>query len=374
MPAVARVLVVGGGIAGMCSAVQMQKSGIAVDVVEIDPAWRTEGAGITLLGPTLRAFTDVGVIESIMERGWCADGLDLYSAQGQKIGQLPTRRVGRPDVPGGGGILRPVLADILRHATSASGARVRLGVTVNSMEEAGDKVHVTLTDGKSEAYDLVVGADGMRSEMRGKLFSDAPQPRYTGQGSWRAVVPRPPSIERAAMYMGAQIKAGVNPVSRDEMYLFLTEPRKTPEHIEQAQLPTTLRGLLSEFKGIIGEIRDGLGEQSRIVYRPFWALLQPLPWHRGRRVLMGDAVHATTPHLASGAGLGVEDAVSLVQELVASQDIGTALQAFECRRFERCRMVVENSLALGEMEVSGGSKDAHAQLMRDSMTALAAPY
>src|SRR5215831_487025 len=104
MPVVSHVLVVGGGIAGMCAAIQMRKIGIAVDLVEVDPAWRTEGAGITVLGPTLRAFTEVGVIESIMERGFCADGLDMYNAHGEKIGEMPTRRVGRPDVPGGGGI------------------------------------------------------------------------------------------------------------------------------------------------------------------------------------------------------------------------------------------------------------------------------
>jgi 2-polyprenyl-6-methoxyphenol hydroxylase-like FAD-dependent oxidoreductase len=374
MPVVSRVLVVGGGIAGMCAAIQMRKTGIAVDLVELDSAWRTEGAGITLLGPTLRAFAEVGVIESIMERGWCADGLEIYNAHGQKIGEMPTRRVGRPDVPGGGGILRPVLAEILRDATSASGTQVRQGVTVKAMQDEGAQVSVELTDGYRQTYDLVLGADGMRSEMRSMLFPGAPPPRYTGQGSWRAVVPRPAGISRAAMFMGERIKAGVNPVSRDEMYLFLTEPRATPEHIDAAALAGTLRGLLAEFDGIIGDIRDGLGDKSRIVYRPFWALLLPLPWHIGRRILIGDAVHATTPHLASGAGLSVEDAVVLAQELATATELDAALQAFGRRRFERCRMVVENSLKLGEIESAGGSKEEHAHLMRDSMASLAAPY
>jgi 2-polyprenyl-6-methoxyphenol hydroxylase-like FAD-dependent oxidoreductase len=374
MPAVARVLIVGGGIAGMCAAIQMRKIGIAVDLAEIDSAWRTEGAGITLLGPTLRAFTEVGVIEPIMERGWCADGLDMFSASGQKLGEMPTRRVGRPDVPAGGGILRPVLAEILRDATVASGTHVRRGVTAKTIQDDGAQVTVDLTDGSRETYDLVVGADGMRSEIRAGLFPSAPQPRFTGQGSWRAVVPRPAAIERAAMFMGAHIKAGVNPVSRNEMYLFVTEPRDTPEHIAAAELPRMLRGLLAEFGGIVGDIRDGLTDHSRIVYRPFWALLLPLPWHLGHRILIGDAVHATTPHLASGAGLSVEDAVALTQELASATDLEAALLAFGRRRFERCRMVVENSLELGEMESSGGSKDAHAQLMRDSMMSLAAPY
>lgn len=374
MPVVSRVLVVGGGIAGMCAAIQMRKIGIEVDLVEVDSAWRSEGAGITLLGPTLRAFSEVGVIGSIMERGWCADGLDMYNAHGQKIGEMPTRRVGRPDVPGGGGILRPVLAEILRDATLASGTQVRRGVTVKAMQNEANQVNVELTDGRRQSYDLVVGADGMRSDMRSILFPGAPPPRYTGQGSWRAVVPRPAGISRAAMFMGERIKTGVNPVSRDEMYLFVTEPRATPEHIEGAALAGTLRGLLAEFAGVIGDIRDGLDGQSRIVYRPFWALLLPLPWHIGRRILIGDAVHATTPHLASGAGLSVEDAVVLAQELASAATLDAALQTFGRRRFERCRMVVDNSLKLGEIESTGGSKDEHAQLMRESMMSLAGPY
>ena len=97
-------------------------------------------------------------------------------------------------------------------------------------------------------------------------------------------------------------------------------------------------------------IRDGLNPQSRIVYRPFWAVLVPPAWHRGRVVMIGDAVHATTPHLASGAGIGIEDAIVLAQELERNDDVEQALTAFTARRYERCRTVVENSLRLGDME------------------------
>jgi 2-polyprenyl-6-methoxyphenol hydroxylase-like FAD-dependent oxidoreductase len=374
MAAVSNALIVGGGIAGMCAAIQLRKLGVRVDLIEIDPDWRSSGAGITLQGITLRAFTEIGVVDAIMNEGWCADGLDVLTAAGHKVAEMPTPRVGRPDVPGAGGILRPVLARILREATVDSGTHVRCGLTVQTMEQDSQHVHVTLSDGRREAYDLVVGADGLRSAMRERMFPDSPKPHYTGQGSWRAVVPRPPEIHRAAMCMGAQIKAGVNPVSKDEMYLFLTEPRPTPEHIADSELAGTLRGLLAEFSGPFGQIRDGLSQDSRIVYRPFWALLLEAPWHSGRTVLIGDAVHATTPHLASGAGIGIEDAIVLAEELDRTQNVDSALSAFTNRRFERCKMVVNNSLRLGEIERSGGSKEEHSQLMRHSAQMLLAKY
>jgi 2-polyprenyl-6-methoxyphenol hydroxylase-like FAD-dependent oxidoreductase len=372
--AVGKVLVVGGGIAGMCAAIQLRKLGAAVDLAEIDSDWRPAGTGITLLGPTLRAFTEIGVIDAIMQRGWCADGVDMYGGGGEKLGQMPTRRIGREDVPGGGGILRPVLADILREATLASGTSVHLGSTVKALQDDGRNVSVDLTDGYHQTYDLVVGADGLRSEIRARTFPDAPKPQYTGQGSWRVVVPRAETVERPAMFMGATIKAGLNPVSPDEMYLFVTEPRQSPEHLDSGALPETLRSLLGEFGGVIAQVREGLTHRSPIIYRPFWALLMPLPWHSGRTVLIGDAVHATTPHLASGAGLGVEDAIVLAQELAKTREVEEALTAFEHRRFERCRMVVENSLQLGRMESLQGSKEAHSQLMRNSMVELQAQF
>jgi 2-polyprenyl-6-methoxyphenol hydroxylase-like FAD-dependent oxidoreductase len=374
MAAVSNVLIVGGGIAGMCAAIQLRKLGIRVDLIEIDPDWRSSGAGITLQGITLRAFTEIGVIDAIMDEGWCADGLDVLTAGGHKVAEMPTPRVGRPDVPGAGGILRPVLANILRKATLDSGTRVRCGSTVQALEQDSQHVYVTLSEGHREVYDLVIGADGLRSAMRERIFPQAPKPHYTGQGSWRAVVPRPKEIQRAAMCLGATIKAGVNPVSTDEMYLFLTEPRPTPEHIPDRELPGILRGLLAEFSGPFGQIRDGLSDDSRIVYRPFWAVLLEAPWHLGRTVLIGDAVHATTPHLASGAGIGVEDAIVLAQELNKTEDVDSALCAFTARRFERCKMVVNNSLRLGEIERVGGSKDEHSQLMRHTIQMLLAAY
>jgi 2-polyprenyl-6-methoxyphenol hydroxylase-like FAD-dependent oxidoreductase len=101
--------------------------------------------------------------------------------------------------------------------------------------------------------------------------------------------------------------------------------------------------------------------------------LVPAPWYVGRVLLIGDAAHATTPHLASGAGIGVEDAVVLGQEVAKASTAEQALAAFMTRRFERCRMVVENSVRLGDLEAKGGAIDEHQSLMRDSMSALLAP-
>ncbi|CAM2196133.1 FAD-binding domain-containing protein [Paraburkholderia kururiensis] len=369
-----RVLVIGGGFSGMATAIQCAKLGMTVDLVEIDEGWRSYGAGISIGGPTLRALRTVGVLDAFFERGYGGDGVNLFTAAGQPIGTLPTPRVAGDDVPGGAAIMRPALAEILANATRAAGVHVRLGCTFSQIAQREDGVDVIFTDGTRNSYDLVVGADGLYSTVRAAVFPDAPKPRYTGQGVWRAVVPRPAEIVCATMWLGQKVKAGVNPVSQEEMYVFVTEDRPTNEHIDPAHWPRMLSDLLASFGApLVQSIRAQLGPQSRCNYRPLESLLLPQPWFNARVVLVGDAVHATTPHMASGAGIGIEDGIVLAEELARGATVQAALQAFQARRWERCRMVVENSGRLGEIEITGGDKAEHTRIMHETHQRLAQP-
>lgn len=370
-----RILVIGGGFSGMSAAIALRRGGHGVELVEIDPGWRSYGAGISLGGATLRAFRTLGILDKFLEHGHAADGVDIHLPHGQKIATLPTPRVAGADIPGGGAVMRPVLARILADATRACGAEVRLGCTFESIQQDAEGVDVSFTDGRRGRYDLVVGADGLYSKVREHLFPGAPAPRYVGQAVWRAVLPRPPEVLTATMWVGPRIKAGVNPVSREQMYLFVTEDRAVNARVEPARFGALLDGLLAGFSAAtVQQMREHLAnDSSSIVFRPLEGLLLPLPWHGGRVQLIGDAVHATTPHLASGACIGIEDALVLAEELQNQGNVAAACEAFEARRWERCRMVVENSAQLCAIEISGGDKEEHARIMRESLMALAQP-
>lgn len=371
--AVKNVLIIGGGFSGMSAAIQLRKQGIDVDLVEIDPGWRSYGAGISISGPTLRAFQTIGILDKVLEVGACADGCKIHTAGGHMIAEIPTPRCAGPDVPGSGGIMRPALAGILADATRASGTQVRLGCTFSRISQPGNQVEVEFTDGSQGCYDLVIGADGLNSATRDAVFPDAPKPKYSGQGIWRAIAPRG-DVACASMYMGKNTKAGVNPISKDLMYLFVTEDRPTNTRVPDAEILPQLKRLLEEFSApVIRGVDDSLGEDSLICYRPLEGVLLPKPWYRGRVLLIGDAVHATTPHLASGAGIGVEDAIVIAEELAATDKPDDALRKFQDRRWERCRMVVENSWRLGEIEATGGDQAEHGQIMGTSMRALLEP-
>ena len=370
-----RILIIGGGFSGMSAAIALRRQGAQVDLVEIDPGWRSYGAGISLGGATLRAFRQLGILEAFLSQGNASDGLRLCLPHGPQVAELPTPRIAGPDVPGGGAIMRPVLARILAEATRAAGTTVHLGCTFEAIEQDADGVDVRFSDGRTGRYDLVIGADGLYSQVRRTLFADAAVPRYSGQAVWRAVLPRPAEVTTTLMWVGPKIKVGVNPVSADEMYLFVTEDRETNDFVDPATFVERLDALLAPFPDpLVQGLRPQLASpDARIVYRPLEGLLQPLPWHLGRTVLIGDTVHATTPHLASGACIGIEDALVLAEELAANDGVEASLAAFQARRWERCRMVVENSGRLGEIEMGNGDKDEHARIMRESLMALAQP-
>jgi 2-polyprenyl-6-methoxyphenol hydroxylase-like FAD-dependent oxidoreductase len=368
-----RILIIGGGFSGMSAAIECTRRGAEVDLVELDAGWRNYGAGISLGGATLRALRQLGVLDDFLREGNAADGLLALLPDGTPLATMPTPRVAGPDVPGGGAIMRPALARILANATRASGANIRLGCSFTRIAQDAEGVDVDFTDGQRRRYDLVIGADGLYSKTRETLFPDAPKPRYSGQAVWRAVLPRPPEVQSAMMWMG-RVKPGVNPVSKDQMYLFLTEHRPVNEHVDPATFVEKLRALLAPFPApLLQRIREQIGADSQIVFRPLEGLLLPRPWFKGRVVLIGDTVHATTPHLASGACIGIEDALVLADELSGHDGLDAALAAFEARRWERCRMVVENSSRLGDIEIAGGDKDEHSRIMRESMMALAQP-
>jgi 2-polyprenyl-6-methoxyphenol hydroxylase-like FAD-dependent oxidoreductase len=177
------------------------------------------------------------------------------------------------------------------------------------------------------------------------------------------------------MVLSKTTKAGLNPVSKDEMYLFVLENQATDDFIAPETWPARLAHVLQGFGGVVGDIRDNLNAESRIVYRPLHKLLLPQPWYKGRVLLLGDAVHATTPHLASGAGIAVEGAIVLAEELQCAATLPQALDAYVTRRYERCRLVVENSVRLGQLENAGTpeAREEHGKLMTQSMAALLAP-
>ncbi|MGE5148897.1 MAG: FAD-dependent oxidoreductase [Rhodospirillaceae bacterium] len=362
-----KVLIVGAGLSGMVLATALKRSGMDVDLIELHARWNVLGVGISVQGPALRALKSLGLIDACIASGFGYSQVVNCDASGRTLGIVELPRLNGAAYPSCAGMMRPALHSVIEAALREAGVAVRFGLSVESLGEGGE---VRFTDGTRGAYDLVVGADGAYSRVRELLFGTQWQPRYTGQAVWRAMVPRPPEVTARHAYYGPRHKAGFNPVSRDEMYIYLVQNVQGHPRIEPERWPALMQELLADFGGHIGEMRSRITDPARIVYRPVGSLLMPPPWHRGRVVLIGDAAHTAPPQLASGATIAIEDAIVLAQVLV---DGGT-LADFTARRFERCRIVVENSWQLGEWEKAPQTPGADpTALISASMRALATP-
>ena len=116
------------------------------------------------------------------------------------------------------------------------------------------------------------------------------------------------------MFYGPKVKAGVNPHSRDEMFLFVVEPIRDGRRLPPDRMHVLLADQLGDFSGeVMLHARECVTDPAKVDYRPMNSFLLPPPWHRGRVVVIGDAAHTTTPHLATGAGIAIEDAVVLAE-------------------------------------------------------------
>ena len=358
MQAVSNVLIVGAGMAGMTFGVALKRAGIGCEIAEIRPALTEPGTGISLQGPALRALHSVGMADGCIKRGFGYSYFKACDAAGNVTGTVELPRLVGPDYPATVGILRQSVHEVLAEELARLSVPIRLGTTVASLALDDDGVDAVFSDGSQARYDLVVGADGAGSAIRELAFGPQHRPRYTGQMNWRATVSRPPEVRGRHSYFGPTNKSGFNPISEKHMYIYILQNVPQRPRWDDAELPGRMRALLSEFGGALGRARDEINMPDQIICRPVLSLIVPPPWHRGRVAIIGDAAHTTTPQLASGASIAIEDAVVLARLLQSGAPLAAALSDFTARRYERCRMIVENSELLGEWEKNPGAPDA----------------
>ncbi|MEV8371298.1 FAD-dependent monooxygenase [Kribbella sp. NPDC056861] len=359
MTAVDSVLVVGGGPAGTAAAILLAEAGVAVDLVELKPDVTAVGSGITVQENALRVLRDLGVWPQIERAGYGFSSFCLRAPDqhGTLLFEVPA--VQTPSgLPATVGMYRPDLARILVERAKGLGAKLRFGATVTRLEQDGASVEATSSDRGVGRYDLVIGADGVRSTVGGLIGIQA-QPRPTGMGIWRAFTSRPASVTRTDLYYGgAAYIAGYCPTGEDSLYAYLVEDAQDRNALSPDERLAVMRGLAEHYHGPWDDIRERLTDPERVNYTWFETHLVDGPWNRGRVVLVGDAAHSCPPTVAQGAALALEDAAVLVELLLAADTVDDELwAAFTKRRLDRVRTVVDASVQLGQWLLDGEQGD-----------------
>lgn len=346
------VLIIGGGIAGLTSAIALGNCGHRVEVIEKDPEWSVYGVGIIQQANVVRAMAELGIIDEFINASFGFNFVEVYKPDGEMAARIPVQPLVE-GYPANVGIGRPALHKVLGDCAISAGANVRLGITADEINDSGSKVTVTFSDGSTGAYDLVVGADGVYSNTRSMVLPNAAGPKFVGQSVWRYNFKRPDDLDALRAYEGP-IGCGLVPLSNDLMYMYVTTPEPGNPRYTHDHLAESMRAKLSNAPPGIAEYVDRITDNDAVVYKPLEPYFLDSDWFKGNVIVIGDAAHATTPHLGQGAGLAIEDSIVLAEELEKAASVAAAFTAFQERRFERCKYIVDASLAICRSQLGEG--------------------
>ena len=230
------------------------------------------------------------------------------------------------------------------------------------------------SDGTAGRYDLVIGADGVKSWTRQAIGIDV-QTTPTGMGIWRVFTRRPDSVTRTDLYYGGpSYIAGYCPTGPDTLYAYVVEKAQDRFTTTPDEKLAIIRQLASAYHGPWDEIRDSIIDPSTVNYTWFETHVVPAPWNRGRVVIIGDAAHVCPPTVAQGGAQALEDAL-VVTELLCDRDVvdDDLWQTFMDRRFARAAEVVEASLQLGRWLQDGVRGDVPGLMHRVATLVQARP-
>ncbi|GGV25408.1 FAD-dependent oxidoreductase [Streptomyces longisporoflavus] len=362
--------IVGGGIGGLAAAIALHRRGWHVEVLERAPEFTEIGAGISLWPNALRALEALGLADAVRELGAVEATGGVRDRRGRWMSRTDnaelTRRFGHPLVV----LHRADLLRVLADALPADSLRPGSEVSAVPHDPENDGPVVVHTRGESRP-DLVVGADGLRSVVRGALWPDAAKPRYAGYTGWRMIT-EPLAVPPAegAMTWGRGERFGYTALSGGRMYCFATAslPAGTaaaPTAVGSPEYAELLRRF-GAWPDPIPALLAAVPEDS--VLRHDLYDLPPLPsFVHGRVALLGDAAHAMTPNLGQGACQALEDAVTLAHCLDGTTDMTAALRSYDLLRRPRTRAITRRSARLGTI---GQLSWPPAVLLRDAAARL----
>lgn len=351
-------MIVGAGVAGLTAATALAGTGWQVEIAEANPSRATSGWGLCLTGPALRALAELGLADDCLTEGYGMSVITHVDVDGEPMGQARLPRLIGARRPAMAGMARPVLHRILHTEAEQRGVVVQQGLTVTAVDQEGELVRVQLSDGTVRQVALLVGADGIRSSTRSLLGLETSLD-YHGQMVWRALVPRPQWATGIHQFAGKADTAGLVPISAGEAYVFVTENGVEQSVLPEAELVPRLRQILKAFPGRVAEIRPLVSVSESVVRRPVLTAFLEGAWNRGNSVVIGDAAHAPAPQMASGAALAIEDGLVLAEELGRHESVGAGLEAFVRRRWQRCRTLVETSVAIAGLEHAQRHREAY---------------
>ena len=335
-----RILVVGGGIAGLTLTGLLQQRGFKPTLVEQIAEYGTIGYVIVLWPSGSRILKGLGVYRSLLDVGLQFTTYNVSDERGQMLHSYSVQNVTEKYGP----MLstyRPDLINVIKEAVDLDS--IRMSTTVDKIDQTNDEVYVTFSDGTEETYDLVVGCDGVRSKTRDLVFGDVPL-SYSGMTGWSFwVKPNIAKTLQIAEYWGTGKFFGIWPTKgRLSVFTSIRDNVQEPDPVESRI--DRIRENFKNFGGLVPEILESLNDPNEI-FHGHYNDLRMKKWHKGRVVLVGDAAHAILPTAGGGVSMAMESAAVLVDELCRadSKYIEQAFESYITRRRSRVDKIQNQS-------------------------------
>jgi len=341
-----KTIIIGGGIAGLTTAIALEQIGFETAVYESSPQLSVAGAGIWMATNAMQVFHRLGLADKICAQGVSLDRIEVADYSMKPI--QATEQLLFVDTYGYGvtSILRSRLRDIL---VSHYGKAIHCGKKLQRVEEEGDVVKAFFEDGTSAIGDLLIGADGIHSAVRQQLVPSA-RLRYAGQTCWRGIAPislAAPFKKACVETWGKNYRFGLSVISDQEVYWFAVA--KAPEgQSDKGNRKAKLTKMYADFGDPIPDIIAATPE-TRIIRNDINDLKPISKWYQGRICMIGDAAHATTPNMGQGGGQAVEDAWFLSQILKEEPLPELAFKRFQEKRRKKVDQVVRTSWQIGKI-------------------------
>jgi 2-polyprenyl-6-methoxyphenol hydroxylase-like FAD-dependent oxidoreductase len=349
MPDLNRVVIVGGGVGGLTSALALARAGVEVEVHEQFAHVQERATGFTLWSFAIKELLELGLDDP--ERiGQPIEFTEIHNQDGKLIEEMPvggvSRELGAPSCD----VRRP---DMQRALIELIGTeRVKMGSEVVGVEQQDGRAEVLLADGGRSAGDLVIACDGVHSVVRDHVAAD-PDLRYSGYAAWSGLLD---GFEHELFGPNRHVeiwargsKGGVADVGRGQARWYVVHKAPAGSRTGAVDKDAIFEHIDGWYELLHAAV-DAAPAES-IVQTEAWDLDPLDTWISGRVVLLGDSAHATTPFASMGACMTIQDSVALAHELLSDAPLDDALRTYQEARKARDEAVVTKSRKMGKLSM-----------------------